>query len=126
MTEYADGHERTQSRSYQNADDGIHLCSYCHLQLGEGSVRCVNCALAEFEDEHAQLKVKLKSAEFWSNWVYPEGATAEDVQNELADFKDLIDRFSKVLDHATGGRMSKANYTVEAMCSEIDDYYGQT
>lgn len=69
---------------------------------------------------------RLKSAEFWSNWVYPEGATPEDIQNELIDFKDLIDRFSKVLDHATGGRMSKANYTVEAMCSEIDDYYGQT
>ncbi len=67
--------------------------------------------------------VRLKSAEFWSNWVYPEGAKAEDVQNELADFKDLIDRFGKVLDHATGGRMSKANYTVEAMCSEIDAHY---
>lgn len=79
--------------------------------------------LLEAINSIAQLEVKLKSAEFWSNWVYPEGATAEDVQNELADFKDLIDRFSKVLDHATGGRMSKANYTVEAMCSEIDAHY---
>jgi len=68
---------------------------------------------------------RLKSAEFWSDWVYPEGAKPEDIQNELIDFKDLIDRFSKVLFHSTGGRMSKSNYTVEAMCSEIDNYYAE-
>ena len=56
MTEYIDGHERIKSSSYQNPDDGIHLCSYCHLQLGEGSVECINCALAEFEDERVEWK----------------------------------------------------------------------
>jgi len=66
---------------------------------------------------------RLRSADYWCNWVYPEGATPEDIQNELADFKDIMGRFSRVLDYATGGRMSKPTYTVEAMCSVIDEYY---
>ncbi len=65
--------------------------------------------------------VQLESADYWNNWVYPEGATPDDIQNELADFKDMIDRFECVLDHVTGGRMSKATYTKGAMIGVIDD-----
>ena len=65
------------------------------------------------------------AANFWANWVYPEGADPEDINNELMDFKDMIDRFERVLSYATGGRMSKTNYTVEAMCSVIYEYFAE-
>ena len=71
--------------------------------------------------ELAALKRQIKSADYWNNWVYPEGATPENIQNELADFKDMIDRFECVLEHITGGQMSKATYAKEVMISVIDD-----
>ena len=73
------------------------------------------------EKENAILKREKESADYWNNWAYPEGATPEDIQNELADFKDMIDRFECVLEHVTGGQMSKATYTKEVMISVIDD-----
>ena len=35
---------------------------------------------------------------------------------------DLEHRFGCILDHVTGGRMSKVNYTLETMYSEIDQH----
>ncbi len=39
------------------------------------------------------------------------------------ELHDLCYRFSCVLDHATDGRMSKTNYTKEAMYAQIDDAF---
>lgn len=115
MTECTDEHEWQLSKQQDNS-----FLITCQNKKCRTSMN-----ISQAFDMLNTQKKKLESAEFWSNWVYPEGATAEDVQNELADFKDLMDRFSKVLFHSTGGRMSKANYTVEAMCSEIDNYYAE-
>jgi hypothetical protein len=36
------------------------------------------------------------------------------------EYYDVVNRFCLMLEHATMGRMSKHNYTIEAMRSEID------
>ena len=38
-------------------------------------------------------------------------------------FEDIEERLSGLLWHATGGRLSKPNYTLEAMESAVDDYF---
>ena len=37
------------------------------------------------------------------------------------EYQDVVERFCLMLEHATMGRMSRHNYTIEAMRSEIDD-----
>lgn len=48
------------------------------------------------------------------------GEAAEYVAELENNFNDLSHRFSCVLEHATGGTMSKTNYTKKAMYVEID------
>ena len=50
------------------------------------------------------------------------GEAAEYIAALDNDFSDLPHRFSCVLEHATGGKMSKTNYTKEAMYREIDGH----
>lgn len=40
--------------------------------------------------------------------------------------EDLRYRFSCVVEHATGGRLSKTNYAKEVYYTEIDDYMNET
>jgi hypothetical protein len=49
-----------------------------------------------------------------------EKARASSVGDYESAFDDMAYRFSCVLDHATGGRLSKTNYTKEVMYAEID------
>jgi len=42
-----------------------------------------------------------------------------------AAFDDMDYRFGCLLDHATGGRMSKTNYTKEVMYSGVNEYVRQ-
>jgi hypothetical protein len=62
---------------------------------------------AAAEAANQELRQKFSAAEFWKQWVYPEGATAEQVQAELADYHDLMDRAAKVYEHITQGQVSK-------------------
>ena len=101
----------SEKYTYWLVQDGYHI-------LDENDKLLTAEELCERLEEH-------DAADFWANWVYPEGASPEDVNNELADFKDMIGRFERVLSHATGGRMSRADYTVEAMCSVIDEHYAE-
>jgi hypothetical protein len=73
---------------------------------------------------HRELE-KFKAADFWTNIVYPEGATAEQVQNELNDYHTILDNVSKVYDHITGGRISKPNTLAYEVISVADDYYDE-
>jgi len=50
------------------------------------------------------------------------GETAEYIAELENNFNDLSHRFSCVLEHATGGTMSKTNYTKEAIYREIDSH----
>jgi len=53
-------------------------------------------------------------------------AERDEARRQLAEAKagwlEMAHRFSCLLDHATGGRMSKTNYTKEAMYAEVDDH----
>ena len=73
------------------------------------------------EAENAELKRRIESAEFWSNWTSPEGATAVDVQNELADFRMVMQEVSKVYDYITHGRISKPNTKAEDVIAVADE-----
>lgn len=71
----------------------------------------------------------LVSAEFWSNWVYPEGANPEEIQNELSDYHTFLKEASVVYDHVTKGRISKPNAKAfevivqfENLWAEKDEY----
>jgi hypothetical protein len=73
----------------------------------------------------ADLQARYDVAEFWKNWVYPEGATAEEVQAELSDYHMVLDEVAKVYGHVTGGKISKQNTCAEAVIAEADDYLNE-
>ncbi len=77
--------------------------------------------IAEVERARAEIE-RLRSAELWTNWVYPEGANPEDIQNELMDYHELMDRVSVVYDHVTGGRVSKPETTAEAVIEVVNSH----
>jgi len=58
--------------------------------------------------------------EFWQKWVYPEGMTAEEVRNELADFHFMMEQVSLIYMHITGGRLNKRSYCAGTIISECD------
>lgn len=78
--------------------------------------------IEQLQKQVAEMK-KIESADFWCNWVYPERATAEQVQNELEDYHVILDNVCIVYDHITGGRISKANTLAHEVTSVADDYY---
>lgn len=60
---------------------------------------------------------------FWKDIIYKDGTLDEEaVLNELMDYSDMMDRFGVFLDEATGSRMSKLNYTTEAMLSCLNEH----
>jgi len=65
--------------------------------------------------------VKLESADFWNNWVYPDGATAEEIQDELSDYFMMINEVAKVYGHITGGRISKPNTKAFEVIGEYEN-----
>ena len=85
--------------------------------LKKGKISDINVYLTKALDEYNHLQ----SADFWSNWVYPDGATAEQVQNELDDFHMVIGNVSKVYDHITKGRIFKPNTIAEDVISVAED-----
>jgi hypothetical protein len=63
------------------------------------------------------------ASEFWSGIVYPEGATAEQVQAELTDYRTFMHEAAIVYDHITRGRISKVNTLASAVISEADEMF---
>ena len=68
-------------------------------------------------------KEKIESADFWCNWVYPEGANPEQIQNELNDYHSFFEETAKVYEHITGGRISKVNTLAREVIAAADEYY---
>lgn len=79
-------------------------------------------ATESLRQQLAEADARYKTAEFWKNWVYPEGATAEQVQDELHDYRVLMENVPKVYDSVTGGRISKPMTKPEAVISEAEDH----
>lgn len=72
-------------------------------------------------EREQKMKARLESAEFWNKFVYPEGATAEQIQNELSDYHTFLNETAKVYGHVTHGRISKQNTIAEAVIAVADD-----
>lgn len=68
-----------------------------------------------------RMIAKLEAADFWSNWVYPEGATAEQVQSELTDYHEMMQEVSKAYDIVTNGRFSKPNTAHEFIAGAVEE-----
>lgn len=62
-----------------------------------------------------------ESAQFWSNWTYPEGANPEDIQNELSDYHEMMAEVSEVYMHITRGAISKQNTKAYAVIGVADE-----
>lgn len=77
-------------------------------------------------DEIERLRAKIASDEFWEKQVYPEGMNAQDVRNELHDFRVMMEEVPKVYDHVTGGRVSKPLTHAVAVIGEHDEHCHET
>lgn len=86
--------------------------------LSKSQLRRLN---VQFEDALKQANEQLEAANFWNNWVYPDGASAEDVQNELADYRFVMQEAAKVYDNLTRGRISKPNTKASAVISVVEE-----
>ena len=49
------------------------------------------------------------------------GKGKEQIKKELRDYWEMMQVYSKVLDRVTNGKMSKTNYTLEAIESVLDE-----
>lgn len=67
-------------------------------------------------DKKVNSAVWMKS---WAEGVLKKGE--EQVKKELGDYWNLMSVHSKLLDRVTLGRMSKTNYTWEAISEVLDD-----
>lgn len=66
---------------------------------------------------------KLSSADFWSNWVYPEGAKPEEIQNELSDYRTFLEEVSVVYNYVTKGRISKPNTKAFEVIGQFEELW---
>ena len=73
------------------------------------NARCYKRQLEATQARLADLQSKYDAAEFWETWVYPKGATAKQVQNELTDYHMMLEQVTQVYSELTGGRISKPN-----------------
>lgn len=77
--------------------------------------------VASLEHENAALKSRLENAEFWHG-VYPDGWTKERVENEMKDFRCLIESVPIVYMEVTGGRISKPLTHPNCVIAEYEDH----
>jgi hypothetical protein len=75
--------------------------------------------------EQAAVEAYKKNSEFWCNWVYPEGAKPEDIQNELNDYQMIMEYVSKVYCHITGGLISKPNTDPSSVIGATEEFYSE-
>ena len=75
----------------------------------------VNNAIKEYNE--------LQRKDFWSKWVYPEGASPEDIQKELLDYRDFMVEASKVYMYFTNNNISKVNTKAESVIGEIERFW---
>lgn len=82
-----------------------------------------------YEDHEAkvrELEERLAAGAFWGKLVYPDGATAEQVQAELTDYHMILESVGKVYMHVTDGKISKANTLASEVISVADDVVQET
>lgn len=77
--------------------------------------------VAKLEEEVKRLRKKYSSAEFWTKFVYPEGAKPADIQAELVDYHYILGEVGKVYDYITCGRVSKPNTAASSVIAVADE-----
>jgi len=78
--------------------------------------------LTRTPEEEAQFEKDVH--EFWDHIVMKDGKMDEEqVWKELADFYFVMNEYTKVLSHATGGQMSKCLYFASEINNVIDQHY---
>ena len=111
-------------------------CEHCGANLNVNGclvcgapVCCPQCckieSLTSQLSEVKEERDKLKSADYWCNWVYPDGANPQQVQNELHDYNMILENVSKVYDHITDGRITKANTLATEVVNATEESYGK-
>jgi hypothetical protein len=77
----------------------------------------------ELKEKIAQLSTRREEDfAWWGKVCYPDGMTAEQVQNELADFHFMLEQVPKVYMHITGGLLSKPNYFADVVIGAADGH----
>lgn len=117
----------------QSALDAARLCGCTRCAeirpalhtLATGTTLCKSSA-AEAADRAriAELEARLKQGEFWKD-VYPDGWTAERVENEMKDYMMLLDGMPELYCHITGGAISKPNTDKQAVMAVSDDHVSE-
>jgi hypothetical protein len=90
-----------------------------HIWKQEEWARRIDLALATVR----ALQREKAAGEFWSGQVYPEGATAEQVQAELTDYRTFMHETAIVYDNITRGRISKVNTLASVVISVAEECY---
>lgn len=61
---------------------------------------------------------------FWKDIIYKDGKLDEEqVMKELEDFYFVMHEYPKVVDHITGGKMSKCMYYADDIIALADEHY---
>jgi hypothetical protein len=84
--------------------------------------------LAEIRRANAEIERLRKENEalrFWTEDVYPDGVTAEQLADELIDYAMILKNVGRVYCHVTGGKVSKANTDAEVVCALADDFINE-
>lgn len=62
--------------------------------------------------------------EFWKDLLIKNGKLDMDqIKREMFDFSNMMDSFGKVMDHVTGGMVSKPNTDPDVICGLADEHY---
>lgn len=70
---------------------------------------------------------QIEADQFWKEVLTDVAAEqglsmAEAIRRELHDYKFIMDNMPQILEHATGGKLSKLMYPADVVCAEIDDH----
>ena len=82
--------------------------------MAEAQTPTTGAEITEFEAEEGERLAALSD--------YSSEELLAELQTRFKWLYDMEHRFACVLDHATGGMMSKTNYTEEAMYCQIDEH----
>ena len=92
------------------------------LSSQEEHCSCVSILKRRIRELEAEVKL-YEGKDFWTNWVYPEGANPEQIQNELLDYKNFLEETAKVYDYVTNGRITKQNTIAREVIGVFDELW---
>lgn len=88
-----------------------HINAVSHIKdKAVSKIRELTTHTESLNTELEEVKRKLDATDFWERCVYPEGADAKQIQNELTDYHFMMKQVPEVYCELTGGRMSYTNY----------------